>query len=151
MAAKYRSLLFNARQQQHQYYIKENSMNNEQQQMTNNDNNDNKILHKPITWKAALNRIWRVKSLQGTPAAGVFIPYLLPICLIEPAARFLERSWLMAFPSRLPVQSKLITTRYFVEPTMPAFQVVIGPNIYIMYIPKRQAIIGHPLLPKVIK
>ncbi|KRZ05921.1 hypothetical protein T4B_11134 [Trichinella pseudospiralis] len=31
---------------------------------------------------------------------------------------------------------------------MPAFQVVIGPKICIMYIPKRQPIIGHPLLPK---
>ncbi|XP_003382333.1 chlorate reductase subunit beta [Trichinella spiralis] len=31
---------------------------------------------------------------------------------------------------------------------MPTFQVVICPNVYIMYIPKRQSIIGHPPLLK---
>ncbi|KRY98416.1 hypothetical protein T11_17077 [Trichinella zimbabwensis] len=41
-------------------------------------------------------------------------------------------------------------TRFSVEPIMPAFQVVIGPNIYIVYIPKRQSLTGHPLLLKIL-
>ncbi|KRX34897.1 hypothetical protein T09_3541 [Trichinella sp. T9] len=42
-------------------------------------------------------------------------------------------------------------SRFSVKPTVPTFQVVVGSDIYIMYIPKRQSFIGHPLLPKILK
>ncbi|KRZ96420.1 hypothetical protein T08_16432 [Trichinella sp. T8] len=49
------------------------------------------------------------------------------------------------------IQPVMTFSRFSVEPIVLTFQVIIGSDIYMMYIPKRQSLIGHPLPPKVLE